>query len=195
MVNMKHVKLFEQFINEAYSSADLAKIDSAYWAEYNDELPEDKSFVDHSTDFDQTFKKALDVWDSRGEKLGPNDKKRINGLAKAYFDVEGWISVQIVLAMFDQVAVGESITAPAQHKRETEELVGMYRAQHGKSNNPEELAHFAHANWSNITGLPLNYRHSKSEYPNEILDFVAAVTGDKDWWTTSTLDRFSAAWN
>jgi len=106
---MKHIKLFEQFINEAYSSADLAKIDSAYWAEYNDELPEDDSFVIHSTNFDQTFKKALDVWDSRGEKLGPNDKNRINRLAKAYFDAESWISVQIVLAMFDQVAVGESI--------------------------------------------------------------------------------------
>jgi hypothetical protein len=192
---MKHINLFEEFLDEAYSSFDLAKIDSAYWAEYNDELPEDKSFVIHSTDFDQTFKTALDVWDSRGAKLGPNDKKRISGLAKAYFDAEGWISVQIVLAMFDQVAVGESITAPAQHKRKIPELVSMYRKEHGDSNNPEELAHFAHANWSNITGLPLNYRYSSAEYPSEIIDFVVAVTGDRDWWTTGVLDRFSAAWN
>jgi hypothetical protein len=100
MANMKHIKLYEEFVNEA--------IDTKYWADYNKDTSGqgDKKFADKSKNFDDTFDYAVEDWNNEAD--GPENKikgaaiGKIQKLAKEFFKKEGWISVNVVQAMIMQ---------------------------------------------------------------------------------------------
>jgi hypothetical protein len=79
-------------------------IDSQYWADYND-APGPKYMSEKSKTFDTTFAKAVKEWNDMnddGETLSKNNIERSRKVAKQFFDKEGYITINIVMAMISQ---------------------------------------------------------------------------------------------
>jgi hypothetical protein len=101
---MKNIPTFESFINESLNE----KIDTKYWADYNDDTSGqgDKSYSEKSNDFTKTFKIAVDDWNREAD--GPENRikgaqiKKIEKMAQEFFKIENWISVNVIQAMIMQ---------------------------------------------------------------------------------------------
>jgi hypothetical protein len=97
---MKHVKTFENFLNEA--------IDTKYWLDYNKDtsgqMPKEHMIM--SKDFDDTFSLAVSDWnaeaDSAAERIKGDQVKKIEKMAMEFFKKEKQISVAIIHAMIAQ---------------------------------------------------------------------------------------------
>jgi hypothetical protein len=100
---MKHVKLFEDYVNES--------IDTKYWADYNKDTSgqSDPSFATKMKIFDITFEEAVETWnndvaDGKENQIDSDQADKIERLAKEFFKKEKWISVNVIHAMIAQEA-------------------------------------------------------------------------------------------
>jgi hypothetical protein len=84
-------------------------IDSQYWADYND-APGPKYMSEKSKTFDTTFAKAVKEWNDMNddeETLSKKNVERSRKVAKQFFDKEGYITINIVMAMISQESFSE----------------------------------------------------------------------------------------
>jgi mannose-6-phosphate isomerase-like protein (cupin superfamily) len=104
LMETKHTKTFNQFINESLNE----KIDTKYWANYNDDSSVPGSypeFSEKSKDFKGTFDDAIDEWNSEAERESMIKGKQITAikkLAMEFFKIEKWISINVIHAMIAQ---------------------------------------------------------------------------------------------
>jgi hypothetical protein len=102
---MKNIPTFESFINESLNE----KMDTKYWADYNDDTSIQGSpskWAVKSTNFEDAFEEAVVLWNQEAE--GPENRikgaqiKKIEKLAREFFKIERWISINVVQAMIMQ---------------------------------------------------------------------------------------------
>lgn len=101
---MKNIKTFEEFLNEGVNE----KLDTKYWAGYNDDTSPmaNDDWAVKSKDFQDTFEDAIDEWNAEAEGPGNRIKgaqiKAIEKMAKEFFKIEKYISINIIQAMIAQ---------------------------------------------------------------------------------------------
>ena len=97
---MKHIKTFENFLNEG--------MDTKYWAGYNKDTSGqgDKSWEEKSKDFEDTFEEAVTEWNREAEGAENRIKgaqiQKIKKMADEFFKKEKWISINVIQAMIMQ---------------------------------------------------------------------------------------------
>ena len=100
---MKNLQTFSEFLNESINENSM---DTKYWAKHNDAKPGiNKKYSDKSKNFEVTFGDAIEDWNQEAD---PRDEmegvrlERTKKLAKEFFEIEKWISINVVLAMILQ---------------------------------------------------------------------------------------------
>lgn len=101
---MKNFQSFYEFLNE--SKTNESKLDTKYWVKFNNVKPGiNKNYSDKSDNFDVTFGDAIEDWNQEAD---PRDQmegiriEKIKKIAKEFFEIEKWISINVVLAMIMQ---------------------------------------------------------------------------------------------
>jgi hypothetical protein len=84
------------------------KLDTKYWADYNDQNSPQSTpeFAEKSTDFEDTFEDAVEEWNNEADSAENQIKgaqiQKIKKMAMEFFKIEKWISVNVVQAMIMQ---------------------------------------------------------------------------------------------
>ena len=83
-------------------------IDTKYWMDYNVDTSgkSPKDFADKNKNFEDCFSHGVSEWNSEAEgaenRIAGAKIDKVKKIAKEFFNKEGWISVNIVLAMIAQ---------------------------------------------------------------------------------------------
>lgn len=83
------------------------KIDTTYWAEYNQDTSHQspKHYSEKSQEFESAFKEAIAEWNNEAEldsKIEEEETQEIRKMAEEFFNIENWISINIIHAMISQ---------------------------------------------------------------------------------------------
>jgi hypothetical protein len=118
---MRHIKLYEEFANEA--------MDTKYWEDYNTDTSGrgKKEYEEKSKDFEDAFEDAVDYWNEEAEgeenRIEDAQIQEIKKLAQEFFKKTGWISINVVQAMIAQESMNEAESREfAKDKSETLQL-------------------------------------------------------------------------
>lgn len=101
------IKTFNEFINESLNEKAM---DTEYWAGYNKDTSGQgkKEHEAKSKDFEDTFSLAVSEWNAEADGAENRIKgaqiKAIEKMAKEFFKIEKYISVNIIQAMIAQEA-------------------------------------------------------------------------------------------
>jgi len=101
----------KQALNVSRANEVPNQFDSEYWLDYNDTYyPGPKYLSEKLTNFDSAFAKGVQEWDNMnedGETLSESNIERIRKFARLFFDKEGYISINIVMAMISQESLAK----------------------------------------------------------------------------------------
>lgn len=127
-----YIELSSDFstIKKMAKGGGVEDFDSEYWLQYNESgtgrFPVE--FLRKSTDFENTFKKAIEIWnkDAEGEenKILAKEVPLIKNYAKKFFEKEKWISIAIIhIMIFQGVTEDNATTTTYDDEKEQEKSI------------------------------------------------------------------------